>query len=211
MQRIIDLTLTLKSGMRGVSFEPCYRVADKGWNAQTLHLYSHCGTHMDAPCHFNVNKTGIHAIPLERCMVRAAVIHLPDLQPNQDITLDHIQPMAELVRPGEGILFHSGWSRYVDDPIYRQGQPGLHPELAQWMVDRQVGLVGVDMGSVYCPLDLVTLTRVHTLLLQANIIIVEGLTHLGQIKESRVRFMALPLPIYQGDGAPVRALAIEGE
>jgi kynurenine formamidase len=79
------------------------------------------------------------------------------------------------------------------------------------MVDRQVGLVGVDMGSVYCPLDLVTLTRAHTLLLQANIVIVEGLTSLGKIKKSAVQFMALPLPIFEGDGAPVRALAIERE
>lgn len=52
MARIIDLSLTVKDGMRGVQFEPLHTVAQHGWNTRTLHLYSHCGTHMDAPLHF---------------------------------------------------------------------------------------------------------------------------------------------------------------
>ena len=50
--KVIDLTLRLEHGMRGVAFETKYTVTEHGWNARTLHLYSHCGTHMDAPRHF---------------------------------------------------------------------------------------------------------------------------------------------------------------
>jgi len=49
--RITDLTLTLHPGMRGVTFEPKHNFKEHGWNALTLQLYSHCGTHMDAPSH----------------------------------------------------------------------------------------------------------------------------------------------------------------
>ena len=48
MNRIIDLTLTMRSGMRGVDWEQAKTVERDGFNARTLHLYSHAGTHMDA-------------------------------------------------------------------------------------------------------------------------------------------------------------------
>ena len=57
--KIIDLTLTYEEGMRGVAFETARTKADDGWNALTLHLYSHAGTHMDAPFHFDVNDQTI--------------------------------------------------------------------------------------------------------------------------------------------------------
>src|SRR5262245_13797297 len=40
--RIVDLTLTLRRGMRGVQVDPLHRIAKEGWNTSTLHLYSHC-------------------------------------------------------------------------------------------------------------------------------------------------------------------------
>ena len=36
--RIIDLTLTLRPGMRGVETEPKFLYERDGWNASTLHL-----------------------------------------------------------------------------------------------------------------------------------------------------------------------------
>ncbi|NJM37109.1 MAG: hypothetical protein HC845_04115 [Akkermansiaceae bacterium] len=52
MSRIIDLTLTLRPGMRGVAWEQAKAIESDGWNARNLHLYSHAGTHMDAQTHF---------------------------------------------------------------------------------------------------------------------------------------------------------------
>ena len=52
MKRILDLTLPLESTMRGVDVEQVKRLDTDGWNATRLGLYSHCGTHMDAPRHF---------------------------------------------------------------------------------------------------------------------------------------------------------------
>ena len=39
--------------------------------------------------------------------------------------------------------------------------------------------------------------------------IVEGLAHLDRISKQQVQFIALPLKIVNGDGSPVRAVAIE--
>jgi len=62
--------------MPGVSIEPAKTVDEDGWNATTLHLYSHCGTHMDAPLHFGVSERTIDEIPLESLMGPAWVVDL---------------------------------------------------------------------------------------------------------------------------------------
>jgi kynurenine formamidase len=53
------------------------------------------------------------------------------------------------------------------------------------------------------------LTDVHRVLLEAGVVIVEGLTNLDRIQSEVVEFIALPLKVLDGDGAPVRAVAIE--
>jgi arylformamidase len=53
MSRYVDLTLTLRPSLRGIEWESAATVEKEGWNARLLHLYSHSGTHMDSPKHFN--------------------------------------------------------------------------------------------------------------------------------------------------------------
>jgi kynurenine formamidase len=57
--------------------------------------------------------------------------------------------------------------------------------------------------------DLPEVTRIHEILLGGNVIIIEGLTNLGNIKRELVDLIALPLKIAQGDGAPARVIALE--
>ena len=63
--QLIDLSLTLRRGMRGVDWEESRSVGKDGWNAQTLHLYSHAGTHLDAQTHFAAGDETIDQIPLK--------------------------------------------------------------------------------------------------------------------------------------------------
>ncbi|MDO8632479.1 MAG: cyclase family protein, partial [Phycisphaerales bacterium] len=90
MPRIVDLTMTLRPGLRGVEFETKYTVARDGWNARTLHLYSHCGTHADAPLHFAAGDGTIDQIPLSDCLGPAWVVNLSQLAPKSLITVAHL-------------------------------------------------------------------------------------------------------------------------
>lgn len=53
------------------------------------------------------------------------------------------------------------------------------------------------------------MTAIHHILWKGQVVIVEGLTALDQLTEKFVTFVALPLKVQDGDGAPCRALAIE--
>ena len=78
--KVIDCTLTYHHGMAGVALDQAKTVEKDGWNAKILKLYSHSGTHMDAPLHFGVNDQTIDQIPLERCMVDAWLVDGPELR-----------------------------------------------------------------------------------------------------------------------------------
>jgi len=209
MARIIDLTAPLENGLRGVSIEPARTLEKDGWNATTLHLYSHCGTHMDAPTHFGVSDQTIDRIPLDQCMGPAWVVDLAGIQPRAVIRVADLGQTADKIRKGDGLLLRTGWSRRVADPSYRDELPRVSLELAEWCVAKGVRMLGVEPPSVADVNNREELTAVHKVLLKAGIILVEGLANLDQIRRERVTFMALPLKVAGGDGAPVRAFAFE--
>jgi kynurenine formamidase len=209
--RIIDLTLTLRHGMRGVEFETARTVDRDGWNARLLHLYSHAGTHMDAPTHFAAGPGTIDQIPLERCMGPAWVIGLDGIAPKSLITVAHLGTVTADFRPDDSLLIHTGWSRHVDNPQYYRDQfPRISEELAHWCVEGRVKMLGVEPPSVADVNSVSELTQIHEVLLGGGVTIVEGLTNLDALSEPRVWFAALPLKIAGGDGCPCRAFAAEG-
>jgi kynurenine formamidase len=209
--RLVDLTLTLRAGMRGVDWEQAKTVERDGWNARTLHLYSHAGTHMDAQTHFAAGPGTIDRTRLERCTGWAWVVNLDGLADKSLITVAHLGKVAAKFQPGESLLLRTGWSRHVDNPQhYRDNFPRIADDLAHWCVEKRVNLLGVEPPSVADVNHREELTRIHRILLGADVTIVEGLTGLDALTEERVFFVAAPLKIEGGDGCPCRAFAIEG-
>lgn len=206
--KVLDLTLTYEEGMRGVAFEPARTKAADGWNAKTLHLYSHAGTHMDAPFHFEVNEQTIDDFEVNRFICDAWVIPI-DAYPKQKIKLVDLGRFAGLIKQGDGIILKTGWAKFVDDNKYREELPGIHESLAHWLVEKKINMLAVEPPSIADVMDMEEVTKIHEILLGGDIIIVEGLTNLETLSKEKVRLVALPLKIKDGDGAPARVIAIE--
>ena len=53
------------------------------------------------------------------------------------------------VRPGDAVLFHTGWGSLwgVDNDRYGAGEPGPGMALADWLVEHRVALTGCDTWS----------------------------------------------------------------
>jgi len=206
--RFIDLTMPLKKGMRGVDYEASNSYASDGWNARLLHIYSHSGTHMDAQVHFEAGSETIDTLPLDRCMGPAWVVRLPDTKPADLLTVEHLGGIVDKFTAGDSLLLHTGWSKYLDnDSIYRDGLPRISEELANWCVQRKVRILGVEPPSIADVNNMQEVTRIHKILLGGKVTIVEGLTNLEALPDSRFTFIALPLKIHEGDGCPCRAIA----
>jgi len=195
--------------MRGVDFEDRTTIDGKGWNTTILHLYSHAGTHMDAPYHFVQEGKTLENLVLEKCVGPAHVIDLTFVKPRDVITVEHLAPYAEKIGPGARVLLKTGWSTHADSPEYRSHLPRVSLPLAEWLAEREIALLGVEPPSVADVNNKEELMAVHQALLRAEIVIVEGLANLDALRQEEVTFIALPLKLQGGDGSPVRAIAIE--
>jgi len=206
----IDLTLTATPGMRGISMSIANTLKDDGWNAANWTIYSHSGTHADAPLHFEASDQTIDKMPLTAFMGKAWVADIVDTQPRQWLAPEDLGEVASSIQPDDCLLLRTGWSHHLEDSsIYRDGLPRISDELAEWLVEKQVKLIGTEAPSVADVNNLVEVDRIHKILLGAGITIVEGLCNLEKL-DSQVFFMALPLKLAKGDGAPVRAIAFNG-
>lgn len=208
-KNVIDLTTTLNDQIDGVSIWQSKTMDSDGWNASTLQLYSHCGTHMDAPYHFGVNAQTIDNLPPERFISEAWVVNLTHLKPRELITTAHLNSIAGKLQPGQSILLHTGWSKMRNTDDFRNGLPRISAELATWLGEKKVNILGVEPPSVADVNNLEEVTEIHTLLMRGDVIIVEGLSNLDALKDSMVTLIVLPLKVENGDGAPVRAVAVE--
>lgn len=207
----IDLTLTATPGMRGISMSIANTLKDDGWNAANWTIYSHSGTHADAPLHFEASEQTIDEMPLSAFMGNAWVADIVDTQPRQWLVPEDLGDVANLIQANDCLLLRTGWSHHLENTsVYRDGLPRISDELAEWLVDKKVKLIGTEAPSVADVNDLEEVDRIHKILLGAEITIVEGLCNLEKL-ERNVFFMALPLKLAKGDGAPVRALAFNGK
>ena len=104
---IIDLSLSVNNDMPGVAITPAKKLDLDGWNATTLSLYSHCGTHMDAPRHFLPDGNTLDQQALEVVVGPAVVIDVSPAEPKQLITVGDLAPYADQVQPGVRLLFRT--------------------------------------------------------------------------------------------------------
>lgn len=210
-RRIIDLNTPLYDGIRGLTTEPCTTIEERGYNTTTLHLYTHTGTHMDAPKHFVQGGGTIDQVELDACVGPALVIDVTHVEPDGVIEVADLGSTADRIDAGSRVLLRTDWCRHVDEDDFRSHMPRVSLALAHWLVEQRVALLGVEQPSVASvnPGFEEELRDVHQALLRGGVVIVEGLCNLFELRQEVVEFVALPLRLTGLDGSPVRAIAIE--
>jgi arylformamidase len=165
----------------------------------------HNGSHADAPFHFDANGKTIDQVALEAYFGSAVVVDLAKIFANTkefpEIKTDNLQPHSANIEKAARLLIKTGvWN---DSTIFPERIPVIAPDVAEWLHAKGVRLLGLDLPSV----DLIDakLLRNHQALNRAGIAIVESLD-LSAVESGIYNFMALPLKIASGDGAPVRAV-----
>jgi kynurenine formamidase len=207
--QLYDLTLTYTNDMRGVNMTQAKLLDHDGWNAKNLNIYSHAGTHMDAPIHFGIDGPTIDQIPVGDLMLDAWVVDATKYKGHGLIGIEVIEGIGSNFQPGEGLLICTNWSQKINTPAYRDALPRVSYELAQWCVERKVSLLGVEPPSVADVNNIEELTLIHHTLFKGQVIVVEGLCNLDKLIGKKVKLIALPLKVANGDGAPARVIAID--
>jgi arylformamidase len=204
-RRLYDITVPLSPALPCYPGDPRVEVTPVAQLAQgdranvsRLGLSSHSGTHLDAPRHFFQKGHTIDALDLEILVgaARVCAVTCATHITAEDLQALHLQGVRR-------VLFKTSNGALWDKTGFQPNYVALTPSAAHLLVKLGVALVGIDYLSVDAHEH--PEFPVHRILLQAGILILEGLD-LRAVSPGAYELMALPLLVQDGDGAPARVL-----
>ena len=207
---ILDLTYVISPhmpvypGTEGPTLSPACTHEKDGFQETLLSMYSHTGTHMDAPAHVLAGRASLDELPASQFVGKATVIRCDDLGEGGKITMEHLRknPAAE---QADFLLFHTGWGKYWGKPEYFGNYPCVTNQVVDFLI--QTGKKGVGLDTI--SLDPIASLTLHRQLLSTNkAVIIENLCNLDKLPQGLFTFCALPLRYENADGSPIRAVAI---
>ncbi len=106
--------------------------------------------------------------------------------------VDALHAAGTSIRPGDAVLFHTGWGSLwgIDNARYAAGEPGPGRALGEWLAEHRIALTGCDTWSFgpYPPEDPEqpfvvpqTLNVRHGILVAENLHLA-GIAHAGIIE-----------------------------
>lgn len=200
---LIDISRRLETGTptwpgdTPFSYEVCWTKEQSGSvNVGKLTMSIHTGTHIDAPFHFDNEGCKVLELDLNLYVGLTRVI---DVSGKESIGAADLAEF-ELEGLQRLLLRTSSWTAAHWFPTKITY---LRPDTAPFLAGKGVRLIGVDVPSVD-PLESKELAAHHALQ-SYDIHILEGVL-LDHVTPGDYELIALPLPIVEADGSPVRAV-----
>jgi len=216
MVKIVDLSHPIEDGMITYTGLPGPKISDhlsreasRGHYAEgttfqigRIEMVANTGTYIDAPFHRHVDGKDLSQFDLESIANLNGLVFQAD-PGTRAITADLFKD-RDLT--GKAVLVHTGWDRHWSTGQYFEAHPFLTRESAEYLKSSGVALVGIDSLNID---DNTDGTRpAHTILLGAEIPIVEHMCNLGSLPGTGFKFFAVPAPVKGMGSFPVRAFAL---
>ena len=206
--KVYDLTHTIRNdmpvypGTEQPRLTTACTIEEVGYRETLLHMYSHTGTHMDAPAHMLPDGAALDRYPGKKFVGAAIVV---DCRGEKDISLPLLQRYD--LSGVDFVLFCTGWDKKWGTPAYYENFPCLTAEAAAYLAALPLKGVGEDSISLD-PCDSTDFPN-HITLMKAGFINTENLTGLDALLGRRFTFVTLPLKFENADGCSCRAIAME--
>ncbi len=212
--KLIDLSHTVEAGMITYKGLPAPTICDflsreasrsiyadgAEFHIGKIEMVANTGTYVDSPFHRFSEGKDLADLSLSS-LANVAGLVVRCLQEHSIVLAD----IRNLNVRGKAVLFHTGWSRHWRTDRYFEGHPFLSKDAAQFLADEGAVIVGIDSYNID---DTTDLTRpAHTILLGADIPIVEHLTCLELVPDSGFAFTAVPVKVRAFGTFPVRGFA----
>ncbi len=216
--KVYDLTYTIHQdmvvypGTEQPIINEANTIKNNGFEEKKLTLYSHTGTHMDAPAHMVLGGKHLEEFDSSKFVGKAVIIRIEKecgkITEEEVIEYFNDNTISEELEHIEFVLLNTGWGKYWGSEEYFGDFPTLSLEAVKWIKNKFKNLkgVGVDTISVDSMGD--DKFENHHELLKDDIVIIENLANLINIEEKIFEFMCFPIKFKSSDGAPVRAIGM---
>jgi arylformamidase len=165
-----------------------------------IDMVANTGTYLDSPFHRYADGKDLAALPLERLAGLDAVV--VRIGPDAPRAIGWAAFERLDVR-GRAVLVSTGWDRHWRTERYGQDNPFLTADACERLRDAGAQLVGIDSVNIDDLDD--TARPAHSILLGAEIPIVEHLCNLGALPITGLRFSAVPPKVVGFGTFPIRA------
>jgi arylformamidase len=183
-----------------VAFEHLKQFEPHGVRESVIHIYSHTGTHIDAPSHFIQDGATIDQIPAHTFIGPCTVVDMTAV--SHSITSADLEQLT--INEGDIILFKTTNSDLPPTAPFAHNFIYLDHSGAAYLALRKIKAVGIDyLGIERNQPDHAT----HTILMEANIGILEGL-RLAKVEPRPYTLVALGLYTIGLEATPARAVLI---
>lgn len=182
------------------TFERDYSKGDN-MSLSSISMQMHLGTHLDSPYHYIKEGKRIDEIPLEKFCGKVQVIEINE----KEIKAEDIKTKGIKC---DKLLFKTPYSKDLNNKNKDASLSYFSEDAADYLADTNVDLIGIDSFSIDRSGD--KEKYVHKKILGAGKIALEGI-NLYDIDEGFYYLYAFPLNIKGAEGAPCRAVLIEGE
>lgn len=212
MSKSLDLTMPFSDKTIPVPGHPCPRLEplttleQDGVRNTLMTISIHTGTHIDAPSHFIDDGATIDEIPIERFRRPGIRLDLRELaRPGEPVTLEHLERAGfDASKVGGTILMlATGWS---DEAWQSERLYGANPFLAQDAASALAEAAPSALGLDFAVDDTKPWPN-HTILLGAEVLLIENLMRLPELPEDGFEVTAYPLKLVGQNGGPTRVVA----
>ena len=184
MSRIIDVSHPIYEGMLTppVPWIPPVEVTVlgrhhlEGRSTGKLTISTHAGTHVDAQLHFVKGGWTIDQACLETLIGEAVVVDMSHKGEMADITAEDFARSSAEIREGDRIILRTDWWKRWDTRDFYAKAPGLTLDAAEWLVEKKIKLLAMDIPGPDGAKTKVTLGEIlpiHYKLLTNSVILVE--------------------------------------
>lgn len=216
MSRLVDLSHSVAHGLCTYRGLPAPVIQDFWTRAASARRYAegtsfhiarikmvgNTGTYVDAPFHRYAEGKDLSGLPLESLADLAGLT----IQATTGVSTIGPELFSGHDLRGKAVLVHTGWARHWGSEAYFAGHPFLTRDAATLLAEAGAALVGIDSLNIDDTAD--PRRPVHSILLAAEIPIVEHLCRLEALPESGYRFHAAPVKVRGFGSFPVRAYAV---
>lgn len=217
MVHIVDLSHRLFPGAQRFKLEvkeasvekyvPEYRVPEGEWYImEDIEVCTHVGTHVESPYHAIKDGGKVSDIDIRRLIGEAAIVDFSDKGYQEPITASEMEEKGRHIVEGDIVLIRTGLSRYYQTPQYKR--PYLETDAVEWLIEKRINCLGIDCSGIENrAVDNHEVN--HRKLFKHDIPLIEDMNNLHRLKDNRVFFIALPLPIEGLDASLIRPVAVE--
>ena len=185
-----------------------------GFMETFISMYSHTGTHIDAPAHLYADGFTLDKYPVEHFIGKALVIDCRMLDKGEKISIQLLEEKGNVLNEAEFILFLTGHDSSWGSPGYFGDFPLMSQDVVEWVNRQKLKGIGIDAPS-FDPVTVGELAHAgdelhnHRTILKTNhTVLLENLCNLEKAGKKLFTLYALPLNTSNADGAPARIIAL---